>query len=140
MYIEQNFISEEQAIMINSILLACIGGALPENRVLILTPNNTNSKVGSIIIPTTTDKKDLPRKGVMVQMGNLSEDNLYYSDLLKVGRVLTYGMYAGKELDFPKELFSSVEGFNPEDHTFTVLSIQEIVYTESNKSKRTNKK
>ena len=140
MYIEQNFISEEQAIMINSILLACIGGALPENRVLILTPNNTNSKVGSIIIPTTTDKKDLPRKGVMVQIGNLSEDNLYYSDLLKVGRVLTYGMYAGKELDFPKELFSSVEGFNPEDHTFTVLSIQEIVYTESNKSKRTNKK
>lgn len=140
MYIEQNFISEEQAIMINSILLACIGGALPENRVLILTPNNTNSKVGSIIIPTTTDKKDLPRKGVMVQMGNLSEDNLYYSDLLKVGRVLTYGMYAGKELDFPKELFSSIDGFNPEDHTFTVLSIQEIVYTESNKSKRTNKK
>lgn len=140
MYIEQNFISEEQAIMINTIL-ACklFGGALPENRVLILTPNNTNSKVGSIIIPTTTDKKDLPRKGVMVQMGHLSEENIYYSDLLKVGRVLTYGMYAGKELDFPKELFSSVEGFNPEDHTFTVLSIQEIVYTESNKTKRTNK-
>ena len=140
MYIEQNFISEEQAIMINNILACKHGGSLPENRVLILTPKNDNIKVGGIFLPATTDKKDLPRKGVMVQMGHLTEDNIYYSDLLKVGRVITYGMYAGKELDFPEELFSSVDGFNPEDHTFTVLSIQEIVYTESNKNKRTNKK
>lgn len=115
--------------------MACkLRGSLPENRVLIVTPNNNNNvKIGNIIVPSTTDKKDLPRKGVIVQMGCLSDDNISYKDLLSVGRVLTYGMYAGKELDFPEELFSAVEGFNPEDHTFTVLSIQEIIYSELNK-------
>nr|DAV61588.1 MAG TPA: hypothetical protein [Caudoviricetes sp.] len=133
MYIEQNFISKEQAKEICKSLANNLGGCLPENRVMIVTPDNTNVKVGNILLPDNTDKKDLPRKGVIVQIGCLSEENIYYKDLLSIGRVLTYGMYAGKELDFPKELFSNVEGFNPDDHTFTVLSIQEIVYSELNK-------
>ena len=133
MYIEQNFISKEQAKEICKSLANNLGGYLPENRVMIVTPDNTNVKVGNILLPNNTDKKDLPRKGVIVQIGCLSEENIYYKDLLSIGRVLTYGMYAGKELDFPKELFSTVEGFNIEDHTFTVLSIQEIIYSELNK-------
>lgn len=133
MYIEQNFISEEQAVEINKSLVCKLGGNLPENRVLIVTPDNTNVKVGNILLPNNTDKKDLPRKGVVVQIGCLSEENIYYKELLHVGKILTYGMYAGKELDFPNELFSSVEGFNPDEHTFTVLSIQEIIYSELNK-------
>ena len=100
---------------------------------MIVTPNNTDVKVGNILLPDTTDKKDLPRKGVIVQMGCLSEENIYYKDLLSIGRILTYGMYAGKELDFPQELFSTVKNFNLDDHTFTVLSIQEIIYSELNK-------
>lgn len=133
MYVEQNFISKEQAKEICKSLANNLGGYLPENRVMIVTPNNTDVKVGNILLPDTTDKKDLPRKGVIVQMGCLSEENIYYKDLLSIGRVLTYGMYAGKELDFPQELFSTVKGFNMDDHTFTVLSIQEIIYSELNK-------
>lgn len=133
MYVEQNFISKEQAKEICKSLDNNLGGYLPENRVMIVTPNNTDIKVGNIILPDTTDKKDLPRKGVIVQMGCLSEENIYYKDLLSIGRVLTYGMYAGKELDFPQELFDTVKNFNLDDHTFTVLSIQEIIYSELNK-------
>lgn len=133
MYVEQNFISKEQAKEICKSLANNLGGYLPENRVMIVTPNNTDIKVGNILLPDTTDKKDLPRKGVIVQMGCLSEDNIYYKDLLSIGRVLTYGMYAGKELDFPQELFDTVKNFNLDDHTFTVLSIQEIIYSELNK-------
>lgn len=133
MYVEQNFISKEQAKEICKSLANNLGGYLPENRVMIVTPNNTDIKVGNILLPDTTDKKDLPRKGVIVQIGCLSEENIYYKDLLSIGRVLTYGMYAGKELDFPQELFSTVKNFNLDDHTFTVLSIQEIIYSELNK-------
>jgi hypothetical protein len=133
MYVEQNFISKEQAKEICKSLANNLGGYLPENRVMIVTPNNTDIKVGNILLPDTTDKKDLPRKGVIVQMGCLSEENIYYKDLLSIGRVLTYGMYAGKELDFPQELFDTVKNFNLDDHTFTVLSIQEIIYSELNK-------
>lgn len=133
MYVEQNFISKEQAKEICKSLANNLGGYLPENRVMIVTPNNTDVKVGNILLPDTTDKKDLPRKGVIVQMGCLSEENIYYKDLLSIGRVLTYGMYAGKELDFPQELFDTVKNFNLDDHTFTVLSIQEIIYSELNK-------
>lgn len=133
MYVEQNFISKEQAKEICKSLANNLGGYLPENRVMIVTPNNTDIKVGNILLPDTTDKKDLPRKGVIVQMGCLSEENIYYKDLLSIGRVLTYGMYAGKELDFPQEVFDTVKGFNMDDHTFTVLSIQEIIYSELNK-------
>lgn len=133
MYVEQNFISKEQAKEICKSLANNLGGYLPENRVMIVTPNNTDVKVGNILLPDTTDKKDLPRKGVIVQMGCLSEENIYYKDLLSIGRILTYGMYAGKELDFPQELFSTVKNFNLDDHTFTVLSIQEIIYSELNK-------
>lgn len=133
MYIEQNFISKEQAKEICKSLANNLGGYLPENRVMIVTPNNTDIKVGNILLPDTTDKKDLPRKGVIVQMGCLSEENIYYKDLLSIGRVLTYGMYAGKELDFPQDLFDTVKNFNLDDHTFTVLSIQEIIYSELNK-------
>jgi hypothetical protein len=133
MYVEQNFISKEQAKEICKSLANNLGGYLPENRVMIVTPNNTDIKVGNILLPDTTDKKDLPRKGVIVQMGCLSEENIYYKDLLSIGRILTYGMYAGKELDFPQELFSTVKNFNLDDHTFTVLSIQEIIYSELNK-------
>lgn len=133
MYVEQNFINKEQAKEICKSLANNLGGYLPENRVMIVTPNNTDIKVGNILLPDTTDKKDLPRKGVIVQMGCLSEENIYYKDLLSIGRVLTYGMYAGKELDFPQELFDTVKNFNLDDHTFTVLSIQEIIYSELNK-------
>ena len=133
MYVEQNFISKEQAKEICKSLANNLGGYLPGNRVMIVTPNNTDVKVGNILLPDTTDKKDLPRKGVIVQMGCLSEENIYYKDLLSIGRVLTYGMYAGKELDFPQEIFDTVKGFNMDDHTFTVLSIQEIIYSELNK-------
>lgn len=133
MYVEQNFISKEQAKEISKSLANNLGGYLPENRVMIVTPNNTDVKVGNILLPNNTDKKDLPRKGVIVQIGCLSEDNIYYKDLLSIGRILTYGMYAGKELDFPQEIFSTVKDFNMDDHTFTVLSIQEIIYSELNK-------
>lgn len=130
MYIKQNFITKEQATKINNRLACKLRGILPENRVMIVTPKNTNLKVGGIILPDTTDSKDLPRKGVVVQIGAI--DDPVFLNILSVGKILTYGMYAGKEIYFPEDLFETVEGFNPEDHVFTVLSTTEIIYTELN--------
>lgn len=100
-----------------------------ENRVLIAVPANPEVTKGGIILPGQ-NKEDLPRKGVLVQRGEITEENLTYSGL-KVGDVVTYGMYAGKEIDPPFR--GDFEEYLT-DLKFYVLSLTEIIYIELNRN------
>lgn len=129
MYIKQNFVSSEKVKLFQE-GLANLGGLLPENKLLILTPKEQEYKVNGIIIPGKTE--DPPRKGVIIQSGEITEEYRTYKDLIEPGRVITYGLYAGKEIEFPKEAFPIELRPEFEQQKFTVLSLTEIAYSENN--------
>ena len=129
MYIKQNFVSSEKVKLFQE-GLANLGGLLPENKLLILTPKEQEYKVNGIIIPGKIE--DPPRKGVIIQSGEITEEYRTYKDLIKPGRVITYGLYAGKEVEFPKEAFPIELRPEFEQQKFTVLSLTEIAYSENN--------
>ena len=93
-------------------------GCPTENRVLILSPKEVNQTRGGLIIPEQV-KEGVPRKGVIVKLGEITEEYRTYRDLVQIGRIVTYGLYAGKELEFEtdprltttfgKEHFNGVE-------------------------------
>ena len=87
---------------------------------------------GGIIIPGQA-KDELPNKGVVILQGHLDEEYKWYGDLIETGRILTYGMYAGKEIEFNPEIFRK-EGISIDldKNKFTVLSVNEIIYSEIN--------
>lgn len=117
-------ISQDQA---NKLADYLSGKGFPvPGKMLILSSTGEQKTVSGLILASTTDKKELPRKGVLIQ--NNSEELTY----LKVGTIITYGMYAGKELHMEDKLYEMI-GVRKEDYTFTVLSESEVVYTESNK-------
>lgn len=129
MYIKQNFVSSEKVKLFQE-GLANLGGLLPENKLLILTPKEQEYKVNGIIIPGKIE--DPPRKGVVIQSGEITEEYRTYKDLIKPGRVITYGLYAGKEVEFAKEAFPIELRPEFEQQKFTVLSLTEIAYSENN--------
>lgn len=100
-----------------------------ENRVLIAVPANNEVKKGNLILPGQ-NKEELPRKGVIVQKGYFTDEYRSYSDL-KIGDIVTYGMYAGKEIDPPfGQEFKSIH--DTTELKFFVLSLNEIIYSEIN--------
>lgn len=132
MYINQVFISTAVAEKVKKVLIS--RGCPTENRVLILSPKDQEIKQGSIIIPGQV-KEGIPRKGVVIMTGNIDERYQSYErdHLVDTGRILTYGLYAGKELDFPTDIFreAGIE-IDLDQNKFTVLDINEIIYSEVN--------
>ena len=132
MYINQVFISTAVAEKVKKVLIS--RGCPTENRVLILSPKDQDIKQGSIIIPGQV-KDGIPRKGVVIMTGNIDERYQSYErdHLVDTGRILTYGLYAGKELDFPNDIFreAGIE-IDLDQNKFTVLDINEIIYSEVN--------
>ena len=132
MYINQVFISTAVAEKVKKVLMS--RGCPTENRVLILSPKDQDIKQGSIIIPGQV-KDGIPRKGVVIMTGNIDERYQSYErdHLVDTGRILTYGLYAGKELDFPNDIFreAGIE-IDLDQNKFTVLDINEIIYSEVN--------
>ena len=124
MKVELNLISKEKALEISKVLE---NGIPSINRVLIASPKNSKDRTtsGGIILPDNA-KENIPRKGVIIQSGIIEEDN--WKSLLKVGNIVTYGIYAGKEVE-PENLST----IDYPDLEFTVLSINEIIYIELNK-------
>ena len=124
MKVELNLISKEKALEISKVLE---NGIPSINWVLIASPKNSKNRTtsGGIILPDNA-KEDIPRKGVIIQSGIIEEDN--WKSLLKVGNIVTYGNYAGKEVE-PENLST----IDYPDLEFTVLSINEIIYIELNK-------
>lgn len=132
MFTQIRFVSEAVAERIRQAILEKTGGFPTENRILILSPKDQEIKVGEIIIPGTA-KEERPNKGVVIIAGEITEENKTYRDLVKVGRVVTYGMYAGKKIDFDKKIFEEAGiTFGDDKHEFSVLSLTEVIFTENN--------
>ncbi len=118
--------------MVAELFNKILPGLPTENRVLILSPKDINTTKSGIIIPGTVSE-GVPRKGVVVKRGTITEEYKTYTDLTEVGRVVTYGMYAGKELEFEirTDWPESVKNIL-EKNIVTVLSLNEIIYSEAN--------
>lgn len=129
MYIPLKFTSEVEAFKISD-KIRSIGGRLTENRVLILSPNNQEIVSGGIILPSSRGEDTIPNKGVIISIGEITEEYKTYHDLIRVGKVVTYGKYAGKEVNFDQKLVGELE-----DYKFTILSLNEILFTENNPNK-----
>lgn len=106
-------------------------GCPTENRVLILSPKEVNQTRSGLIIPEQV-KEGVPRKGVIVKLGEITEEYRTYRDLVQVGRIVTYGLYAGKELEFETDKLTPGLQQLLEKNTLTVLSMNEIIYSEPN--------
>ena len=118
--IELNLLSKKDANHIASKVKEF--GYPPENRILIAVPGSGNKTSGGILIPDNA-KEDIPKKGVIVAFGNITEDYKSYQDLA-IGDIVNYGLYAGKEIELP---------FVFNDCKFYVLSINEILFVEYNR-------
>ena len=51
---------------------------------------------------------------------------------MQIGRIVTYGLYAGKELEFETDKLTPGLQQLLEKNTLTVLSMNEIIYSEPN--------
>ena len=106
-------------------------GCPTENRVLILSPKEVNQTKSGLIIPEQV-KEGVPRKGVVVKSGEITEEYKTYRELVGIGRIVTYGLYAGKELEFETDKLSPALQKILEKNVLTVLSMNEVVYSEPN--------
>lgn len=121
--VELNLISVEEARYLNSKLEGY--GTPTGGRVLIVSPRvtaDTKTK-GGLYIPQEHDKETVPRKGVVIQMSYMTPEQEIDYPGLQVGAVVTYGLYAGKELDV----------VDLPNQVTTILSLNEILYIETNK-------
>ena len=124
-----NYISRAVALEFENLFSKI--GTPSNNRVLILSPNEETTTASGIIIPEAV-KEGKPRKGVVISKGVMDDDSVS-SAIVEVGNIVTYGLYAGKDLevntqDFPEPLRNLLS-----KNTLTVLSISEIIYAEFNK-------
>lgn len=117
--------------MVADLMAKCIPGVPTENRVLIISPKDVNTTKSGIIIPGQV-KEGVPRKGVVLIQGEITEDYKTYKDLTTKGKVVTYGLYAGKELEFDLDLFPEQVHEIVKNSTFSVLSMSEVIYSEPN--------
>lgn len=121
--VELNLISVEEAKDLNGKLKGL--GTPTGSRVLIVSPVvtvDTKTK-GGLYIPQEHNKDTVPRKGVVIQVGPITDEQQEEYLGLQVGAVVTYGFYAGKELDV----------VDLPNQVTTILSINEILYIETNK-------
>lgn len=121
--VELNLLSVEGAKWLNEKLKGV--GTPTGGRVLIVSPKVTSeTKTQSgLYIPQDHDKDTVPRKGVVIQVGYITKEQEVDYPGLQVGAVVTYGLYAGKELDV----------IDLSDQVTTILSLNEILYIETNK-------
>ena len=96
-------------------------GCPTENRVLILSPKEVNQTRSGLIIPEQV-KEGVPRKGVIVKLGEITEEYRTYRDLVQIG----------KELEFETDKLTPGLQQLLEKNTLTVLSMNEIIYSEPN--------
>lgn len=123
MKVDLNLISVDEAKGLNEKLQGF--GTPTGGRVLIVSPKVTvETKTQSgLYIPQDHDNDTVPRKGVVIQIGYITPEQKVDYPGLQVGSVVTYGLYAGKELDI----------IDLHDQIITILSLNEILYIETNK-------
>lgn len=112
--------------VVNEISEALIG--IPTyDRVLLLTNSGEKQTQGGIIIPGLA-KEDLPRRGVVIKTGLSSDEDTHklIGEKLQTGMVVTYGLYAGKEVN--PMFYNQYE--LPSGYSLVVLSFNEIIFLE----------
>lgn len=102
-----------------------IKGRPTENRVLLAIPNGEKTTKSGLFVPTTVEE-GVPRKGVIVGFGDISEEYKRQASFLEVGTIVTYGLYAGKSVNI------NIPGLENINQDFTVLSLNEIIFIEPN--------
>lgn len=128
--IKLNYISVKTAEAIKAVL---DGKVLPsENRVLVFSPGDEEATIGGIIIPGNVTE-GRPRKGVVIISGKLDENHINYEELTRTGIIITYGLYAGKEVEFDADIFTPELNTTISKGKFTVLDTNEIIMAEANK-------
>jgi co-chaperonin GroES (HSP10) len=134
MNLKLNYISQALAKKIGDYLN--LYGLPSENRFLVLSPKDEFKTSGGIIVPGNA-KEGIPRKGVIIQKGVLTEPDVpvQVREFLQEGNIITYGLYAGKEVEFDVDAMGLTieEKLQVEKSAFTVLSYSEIIYIEINK-------
>lgn len=118
--IELNLISTDIALTICADLL----GRPTENRVVLAVSETAKKTASGLLIPDTA-KEDIPKKGVVVSKGITNDDPVH--DSIKIGDIVSYGIYGGKEI-FP----SFESGTSYPDLKFFVLASNEVIYIEPN--------
>lgn len=112
--------------MVAQKLNEAIPGIPSMDRILIASPKDVETTSSGIIIPDQV-REGVPRKGVVIKQGFISEENNSYKDQTEIGRIITYGLYAGKEVEFDLP-----EDLKKLDIKFSVISLTEVIYTEPN--------
>ena len=105
-------------------------GLPPENRLLIASLKGEQKLKSGIIIPGA-ENDGIAKRGTIIQLGEITEENQSYKNILAVGQIVYFGDYAGKEIDTIPNRITGVK--IPNDTIFRVLSITEIIYVENNK-------
>ena len=115
--IELNLLSRQEAMDMAQEISKL--GYPSENRILMAVPTSGTKTTGGIFIPDNV-KDDVPKKGVLVAFGPITDDYKHYT-CLRIGDIINYGLYAGKEIELP---------IDREDIKFSILSLNEILFVE----------
>lgn len=127
--IEQQYITVNEALDLNKVLSPKV---IPtENRVLIFSPNGESTTKSGLIISSTV-KEGKPRKGVVIRIGHIDIDHADFFRNINIGVIVTYGLYAGKEVEFNPEWFNETQAELIKGGVFTVLDLNEIILIETN--------
>lgn len=120
--IDFNLISTAKAKDLNSFLC----GKPTENRIVLAISTQEKKTNSGLFIPGSV-KDDVPKKGVIVAIGDFDDDHKFWRNTLAIGQVIQYGQYGGKEI-FP----TFQEKIDTEGLKFYVLSASEIIFIEPN--------
>lgn len=124
-----DYLSKEVA---NKIYQCLSQNGIPgEDKIVVATPSD-DTKVGGIIIPVGTAKDSIPKKGIVVHHGHISQAYTNQPYLYGIGNLVTYGIYSGKDIEFDYDQFPSELKGTLDDTRFTILSLNEIAYAENN--------
>ena len=119
--IRKKTLNLEEALRINKLLEA--NGSVPYDKIVLAVSNEDNKTKSGIILPGE-DVEGIPKRGVIVQV---NDSQLEEDTRLKIGTIITYGNYSGKEIEpncIPDKLLRNYD--------LRVLSLTEISYYEKN--------
>jgi co-chaperonin GroES (HSP10) len=129
--IKLNYISTAEALKMANYLSNV---AMPSvSKLLVFSPGENEEKLSSGLYIPSTAKEDRPRKGVIILRHPSLKQDPDMESITKEGLIITYGLYAGKEVEFDEDIFSEDLKEIVKKGKFTVLDSHEIIMAEANK-------
>ena len=125
MNIDLKLVTKSQANELRGYIL----GVPTDDRILVVVPKKADNVTASGIIIPDTSKEDLPKKATIVLQGRFEDSEM--ANLLDIGNVITYGLYAGKEVEPMLNISNPIRKREIlENYTFRVISCNEIIFVE----------